>query len=277
MKRKACLNETIQIQFENPKPKFEMSTTTATRFETSGNLPVYMKAVSKFAVLEKEEELLLGKRIVAGKSIVKDEVVFTDDAIEAMQMLVSANLRYVVKKANEFIGQGVTIDDLIMEGNLGLITAAGRFDPNENKKFITFAHFHLQKAFNLANGTYGKIVRLPQNQEYDIYKRRKAGEEINTHTVQLDRPVGEKGDNTLGDLILKTNPSDQHDKEHDLLHVNILMDKLDSVSKAIITKRFGLDGEDEMSIKEIAADLDIPQDVVNKTYKAALKKMKPTN
>lgn len=235
------------------------------RFETSDNLPVYMKDVQKYQVLTKEEEIVLGHKIQGND----------ENSEDAVRQLVCANLRYVVKEANKFIGQGVSIDDLIMEGNEALMKAARKFDPTQNKKFITFAHFYLQKGFNLANGTYGKIVRLPQNQEYDIYKRRMAGEEINTHTVQLDRPIGENGDNTLGDIILKTNPEEQHNQDHDLLHVNILISKLDYVSQAIVTKKFGLDGGDELSIKEIAVELNIPSEEVSKKYRNAMKLMRP--
>jgi len=242
------------------------------RFETSSNLPVYMKSIQLYRVLEKTEELELGRRIQAGKINFNE---FNEDAVEAIKALVNANLRYVVREANRFIGQGVKIDDLIEEGNEALLRAARKYDPAQNKKFITFAHFSLQKAFNTANGTYGKIVRLPMNQEYDIYKRRMAGEEINTHSVQLDRPIGENGENTLGDLILKTNPSVKHDNDHNIMQVNVLMNRLDEVSKMIITKKFGLDDGDELSNKDIAVELQLPVDVVNKKYKSAMKLMKP--
>jgi len=258
---KPC-NEVELNQFQELLNLLTKMSIVTRRFETSENLPSYMKKIQMYQTLEKEEEIALGHRIQEGDQ-------------EALDMLVCANLRFVVKQANTFIGQGVAIDDLINEGNEALVKAAKRFDPKQNKKFITFAHFYLQKAFNLANGTYGKIVRLPQNQEYDIYKRRRAGEEINTHTVQLDRPIGENGDNTLGDIILKTNPSVKHDHDHNVLHVNILMSKLDEVSRAIVTKRFGLDGGEELSLKEIAVELEIPQDEVSKKYKYAMKLMKP--
>ena len=194
---------------------------------------------------------------------------------KSIHRLVCANLRYVVQQANKFIGQGVSIDDLINEGNEALLKAVKRYDPKQNKKFITFAHFYLQKAFNLANGTYGKIVRIPQNQEYDIYKRRMAGEEINTHTIQLDKPVGENGDNCLGDLILKTNPNESHDQDYNRFVVTILMRNLDTISKTIIEKRFGMSGEDEMTLKEISAEMELPQDLVTKKFKVAIKTMQP--
>lgn len=248
---------------------------TGRRFETSDNMPTYMKSVQLYDVLTKDEELDLGRRIQAGIRTVNEQTVLTPDANAALGMLVCANLRYVVQQANKFIGQGVSIDDLIEEGNEALITAAKRYDPSQNKKFITFAHFYLQKAFNLANGTFGKIVRLPQNQEYDIYKRRMAGEDINTHTVQLDRPIGESGENTLGDLILREDPTTDIERDHDRFRVTVMMNRLDDVSKAIITKRFGLNGNSELTLKEISEDLNIPQGLVNRKYKEALETMRP--
>lgn len=275
-------NEKVKLNLKNPPfMSFTSISTTATRFETSDNMPAYMKSVQLYEVLAKEDELALGRRIQKGLSIEANgpekKVTLTDDAQEALDMLVNANLRFVVQQANKFIGQGVKIDDLIQEGNEGLIKAALKYDPNQNKKFITFAHFYLQKAFNTANGTYGKIVRLPMNQEYDIYKKRMAGEEINTHSVQLDRPIGENGENTVGDLILRTDPNETIEQDHNRFIVTTLMSRLDKVSKTVIELRFGMTGEEELSVKEVAERLNMSTDEVGKIYRKAIRTMKPAS
>ena len=142
------------------------------RFETSESLPQYFKDIEGVSSpLTKAEELQLAARIQKG-----DEL--------ALNRLVQANLKFVVTLANKFIGMGLSIDDLIQEGNAGLIEAARRFTPDKDVKFITYAQFWIRKRLNLSLCEYGRTVRLPVNQEYDIYKRKMKGEDINLRNVQ---------------------------------------------------------------------------------------------
>jgi RNA polymerase primary sigma factor len=231
------------------------------RFETTEGLPQYFKSIEAVAKpLSKAEELALADRIQAG-----DEL--------ALNSLVTANLKFVVTLANKFIGMGLSIDDLIQEGNAGLIEAAQKFTSDKDVKFITYAQFWIRKRLNLALCDHGRIVRLPVNQEYDIYKRRMKGEEINLSNVQIDKPVGEDGDNTIGDIMLRTDFSDPFEMEETNRVLTRLLSKLRPTELEIVQLFYGLVG-DGLSTKEIAEQVGKTPAEVNRTLKVARAQMR---
>lgn len=231
------------------------------RFETAAGLPQYFKSIESVAKpLSKTEELALADRIQAG-----DE--------RALNALVTANLKFVVTLANKFIGMGLPIDDLIQEGNAGLIEAARKFTSDKDVKFITYAQFWIRKRLNLALCDYGRIVRLPVNQEYDIYKRKMKGEEINLSNVQIDKPIGEDGDNTIGDIMLRTDFADPFENEDTNRVLTRLLSKLRPTEREIIELFYGLVG-DGLSTKEIAQQVGKTPAEVNRALKVARAQMR---
>ena len=120
-------------------------------FETSENLPKYFKTIQKLNPLTVTEEKELAQKIQEGDA-------------NALNKLVKHNLKIVVTIANRHIGQGVPIDDLIQEGNIGLFEAAQRFDPKSDARFITYASLWVRKRINESVVAHGRIVRLPHNQ-----------------------------------------------------------------------------------------------------------------
>lgn len=232
------------------------------RFETSETLPRYIKNVNSYLPITKEEERELAIKIQADP---KDKA--------SRDKLVCANLKFVITLANKFIGQGVPIDDLINEGNVGLIKAAENFKPAKNVKFITYAQFWIRKHLNGAIMNYSKIVRLPANQEYDIYKKRMAGESINTHSVELDRPIHEGSEDTVGDVILKTNPMDTHDRDHDKYQVSVLMSILTTDEKNVVSMKYGLDGNGALDNRQIADSFNTTTGKIAQILKSARAKM----
>lgn len=231
------------------------------RFETTESLPQYFKSIDGVAVpLSKTEELALAGRIQAG-----DE--------RALNQLVTANLKFVVTLANKFIGMGLSIDDLIQEGNIGLIEAASKFTPDKDVKFITYAQFWIRKRLNLALCDHGRIVRLPVNQEYDIYKRKMQGEDINLSNVQIDKPVGEDGDNTIGDIMLRTDFADPFEGEETNRVLTRLLSKLRPTEREIVELFYGLVG-DRLSTKEIAEQVGKTPAEVNRALKVARAQMR---
>jgi RNA polymerase primary sigma factor len=126
------------------------------RFETSSSLPTYFREMSAVAKpLTKTQEHALSVRIQAG-----------DD--EALNELVQANLKFVVTLANKFVGMGVSIDDLIQEGNAGLIEAARRFGSEKDTKFITYAQFWIRKRLNLCLCEYGRCLLYTSPSPRDV-------------------------------------------------------------------------------------------------------------
>ena len=151
------------------------------KFETSENLPRYFKTIQKNAPLTIGEEKQLVVAIQEGDA-------------KAVEKLVSANLKFVVKLANRHIGQGVPIDDLIQEGNMGLLEAALNFKPRDGQRFINYAQLWIRKKLNESVAKTGRIVRLPHNQEYAIYKAKMKGEDIEIpRKVDIDAPIGDEG------------------------------------------------------------------------------------
>jgi len=234
------------------------------KFEITDNTGSYYRDIKGSTPLTKEEEFELAEKIQAGDQ-------------DALNKLVEANLKIVITIANTYRGLGLSIDDLIQEGNRGLIHAASVFDPKKNVKFISYAQFWIHKYLNTALGTIGRMVRIPMNQEYEIYKAKKRGEDIpSMSTVQLDQPLGEDGDNTLGDILLKSDPEVMYsleEEDQDAL-VKSLLDKLKDHDREIVELFYGIGGADPMSMNEIAEYKNIQPREVGVALKVARAQMK---
>jgi RNA polymerase primary sigma factor len=233
-------------------------------FETSENLPKYFKTIAKSNPLSLEEEKALAARIKSGDQ-------------SATHLLVKHNLKIVVTIANRHIGQGVAIDDLIQEGNIGLYEAAQRFDPQGDVRFISYASLWVRKRINEAVVAHGRIVRLPHNQEYDIYKAKQAGEETpNLSTVEIDKPVGEEGDATLGDIILNHSPEidSLFEQEEVIYRVRRAMSLLKPRDRDIVSAYFGLDRDCALPTDIIAERFEMTNVRVCQIVKSSIEKMK---
>lgn len=237
------------------------------KFETTETLPMYFKEIQKEASpLSKAEEKELALRIKAGDQ-------------HALDKLVTSNLKFVVTLANKFIGMGLPIDDLIQEGNAGLIEAAMKFSGEKNVKFISYAQFWIRKRLNLALCEYGRTVRLPVNQEYDIYKRKMKGEYINLHNIELDRPLdlSDKDSSTLGDVLCSVNPDvyETYEKLDKSKTVRALLSKLKDEDRLIVELFYGLiDTGESLSVKEIANVTGKTVPEVGRSLKVSRAKMK---
>jgi RNA polymerase primary sigma factor len=236
------------------------------KFETSENLPKYFKTIQKSKPLSVEEEGQLVLAIQQGDS-------------RAVAALVQANLKFVVKVANRHMGQGVPIDDLIQEGNIGLIEAAQAFKPREGQRFINYAQLWIRKRVNETVAKTGRIVRLPHNQEYEIFKSKRKGEEVEAPTrVSIDKKVGEDGDNTLGDIILKTGSDVEFAMEMDSIKFRVkqALSVLKDRDRNIIMDYFGIDREYEVPTDMIAEKYSMTNVRVCQIVKASVEKMKLT-
>jgi RNA polymerase primary sigma factor len=247
------------------------------KFETSENLPKYFKTIQKNAPLTIGEERELVVAIQEGDA-------------KAVEKLVSANLKFVVKMANRHLGQGVPIDDLIQEGNIGLLEAATKFKPREGQRFINYAQLWIRKKLNEAVAKTGRIVRLPHNQEYEIYKSKtkikktdadkekdKKVEMIEIPSrVQIDAPIGDEGGNTIGDIVLKTGSEVEFNIELEGIKFKVkkALSCLKDRDKGIIMDYFGIDREYEMPTDIIAEKYEMTNVRVSQIVKASIQKMK---
>ncbi|MFA7157043.1 MAG: sigma-70 family RNA polymerase sigma factor [Bacilli bacterium] len=230
-------------------------------FETSTTLSKYFVEVEKVAdLLTIEEEHALAIRIQNG-----------DEA--AINKLVRSHLKYVVKMANTFIGQGVPIDDLIQEGNLGLYEAAKRYTPDQGK-FLTYARFWIQKHLNLALCKQSRTVRLPVNQEYEIYKKKKNGKSVNLTNVHIDQTVSDDNKTNLSDLMFHEDFNDPFKNDEQTRILKILLDTISDTERIVINLFYGLGDHKKMSTKEIANEIGKNSAQVNRILKSARLKMR---
>jgi RNA polymerase primary sigma factor len=233
-------------------------------FETSENLPKYFKTIAKSNPLSLAEEKELTRRIADGDT-------------DALNTLVKHNLKIVVTLANRHIGQGVPIDDLIQEGNLGLIEAARRVKPDTNTRFITYASLWIRKYLNEAVVAHGRIVRLPHNQEYDRYKAKAAGEEVaSLSSVEIDAPVGDDNDTTIGDVLLNTKSNIEFEFEFEHTHYTVerALNTLKHRDRQVVEAYFGIGKDFQMPTDIIAERFDLTNVRVSQIINSSVRTMK---
>lgn len=231
------------------------------KFETSNTLPKYfveVEKVSDFLTIEEEQSLSI--RIQNG-----DE--------SAIDKLVRSHLKYVVKMANTFIGQGVPIDDLIQEGNLGLYEAAKRYTPDQGK-FLTYARFWIQKHLNLALCEQRRTVRLPVNREYEIYKKKKNGKSVNLTNVHIDQNVSDDNKTKISDLMFHEEFNDPFKNDEQTRILKILLNTISDTERIVINLFYGLGDCDKMSTKDIANKIGKNPAQINRILKSARSKMR---
>jgi RNA polymerase primary sigma factor len=235
----------------------------AKRFELSDTIDLYFKELEKVSSpLTKKEEHALALRIQSGDS-------------QALNELVLHNLKFVVLLANKFIGMGINIDDLIQEGNSGLIEAAKRFTPDKDTKFITYAQFWIRKYLNESIVEHGRTVRIPHNQEYEIYKEKVKGDyDRNLTNVEIDKPINEDGYFTIGDMLLTEDFVDPFEKEEQNSQLKFFLEQLTPEEVQIIKLFYGIEETKSLSTREVSKIVGIDEVKVNRILKIARHKMR---
>lgn len=261
--------------------------------ETSrANLALYLAEIARIPLLGREEELALARRARAG-----DE--------EAKARLIEANLRLVVQIARRYLNRGLPLPDLIAEGNLGLIRAVEKFDPERGLRFSTYAAWWIRHAIVRALANQARLIRLPVHVEMLLGRyvkeqqrltqalgrppsaRELAGalglseeqveelEEIRQQPVSLDTPLGEDR-GRVADVVpdQSADPSaaltSLFRQRTDLVSV---LDDLAANERLVLRKRFGLDGE-PMTLEAIGRQLGVTRERVRQIEAAGLRKLR---
>ena len=235
----------------------------AKRFELSDTIDLYFKELEKVSSpLTKKEEHDLALKIQSGDS-------------QALNELVLHNLKFVVLLANKFIGMGINIDDLIQEGNSGLIEAAKRFTPDKDTKFITYAQFWIRKYLNESIVEHGRTVRIPHNQEYEIYKEKVKGDyDRNLTNVEIDKPINEDGSFTMGDMLLTEDFVDPFEKDEQSSQLSFFLEQLTPEEVQIIKLFYGIEETKSLSTREVSKIVGVDEAKVNRMLKVARHKMR---
>jgi RNA polymerase primary sigma factor len=262
-------------------------------YDSDSGMKFYLREISRTPLLSIEEETELAERIKQGDAAARDH-------------LIRANLRLVVKIAGDYAGYGVSMSDLVSEGNIGLMKAVERFDPEKGGKFSTYSAWWIKQSIKRALASQSKTIRLPSHMVDKIARMRRIAsmltevlgreptddelaEEIGLpprkvamlkqaalRTTSLDAPVNEGEATEYGDIIgdeTAVNPldnlvsSDLHDQLDDLLAI------LDERERRIIDERFGLNGLKPMKLEDVGREFGVTRERIRQIQNAALAKM----
>ncbi|MGB4407462.1 MAG: sigma-70 family RNA polymerase sigma factor [Sphaerochaeta sp.] len=264
-------------------------------YDDANILTMYLKDINRIPLLSKEEELSLAKRVVAG-----DEF--------ARKRMIESNLRFVVNVAKKYQNQGLPLIDLINEGNIGLMTALEKFDPDKGYHFISYAVWWIRQSVMKAINEKSRAVRLPLNRTNELLQIQKAqrslmsdnstedptaedigeltgfdAEHVNSllgisrELVSLDAPVfNDTGSSSVGDFI----EDESRSPEDSLLDVALkedistVLSTLSDKEREIIELRFGLEGKIPMSLKEIGEIYNLTKERIRQIEKKALERLR---
>lgn len=261
---------------------------------TKQSIEKYLEEIGGYSPLHPDEEVELAKQIRKGQ-------------YKALDKLVKANLRFVISVAKEYQGQGLPLQDLISEGNLGLIKAAQRFDETRGFKFISYAVWWIRQSILQALAEQSRVVRLPLNRVGAINKIGRALEQLekafgrepsmeeiaekmemtafevadvlktSARHLSLDEPFKEEEGNSLLDVL----ESDRYAPPDDVLMQESLQVEIEKVLSTlkpreaeIIRLYFGLDGDRPLTLEEIGEHFKLTRERVRQIKEKALRRLR---
>lgn len=221
-------------------------------------MSIYMKEINMIPMMDVQEE----RKIAA--------LAFGGDK-QAQAKLVKANLRFVVTMAHKYKGHGLDVEDLISEGNFGLMHAATKFNPERNTRFITYAVWWIRHYINKAISEQGQSVRIPIGRREELSDGR-------WNMASLDKPLGTVGDDgaTFGDIIADTNylsPEEEFIKEAVSEDIGTAMRSLSQTEMCVIMRRFGLFGKESESLQSIGQSYGYSKERIRQIEHRALDKL----
>ncbi len=299
----------IGVEIREPKPLLEIPEANPTGKKkavkdedltglSEDSVRMYLREIGQYPLLSGDEEVRLAKRIERGDK-------------SAKRKLAEANLRLVVSIAKKYIGRGLTLLDLIQEGNLGLHRAVEKFDYRKGFKFSTYATWWIRQAITRAIADQARTIRIPVHMVETInrYMRtqrelqqelgrepthdelaKKLGIEldklehimkISQETVSLESPVGEDGDSTLGEFLedkMAASPEEQAIYQLMKGHVEESLSVLTPREQKILRMRFGLDSDAATgrthTLEEVGKEFGVTRERIRQIEAKALQKLK---
>jgi RNA polymerase primary sigma factor len=260
------------------------------------SLDKYLQEIGKVDLISPEEEVLYARRIRSGDS-------------DALAKLVKANLRFVVSVAKQYQNQGMSLPDLINEGNLGLMKAAQRFDETRGFKFISYAVWWIRQAILQSLAEQARIVRLPVNKIGSInrinrafsrleqeFEREPSSQEIadmlemapeevkdslktNVRTVSMDAPISSEEDNNMYDVMQSIDtPSPDKNLINESLAYEIerALSTLSPRESKVLKLYFGISMKHPFTLEEIGEELGLTRERVRQIKEKAIKRIQYT-
>ncbi len=259
-----------------------------------GSLKIYLREIAEVPLLTREEELKLARRVRKGDP-------------KARIHMIRANLRLVVKIAHDYAHLGLPIQDLISEGNIGLMKAVERFDPKRGVKLSTDAAWWIKQSIKRALANQSKTIRLPVHvvdklsrmrrvsaKLADVLGREPTDEElseemgvprykiaqlrvVSLRPSSLDAPMGDDDHSAFGDIVADDAALDPSEVLRDKTlrrEVMEMLEELDERERAIITTRFGLDGSTPMTLEMIGRKFKVTRERIRQIQNLALHKIR---
>jgi len=281
--------------------------------ESSLDDPVrmYLREIGRVPLLNAEEEVRLAQRMERGKAErlkpAPNNRRYIEDGEEAQRRLTEANLRLVVSVAKKYIGRGMSLLDLIQEGNIGLIRAVEKFDYTKGYKFSTYATWWIRQAITRAIADQARTIRIPVHMVETINRlirisrrllqdlgREPTSEEIaeqmeitaekvreiikvSQEPVSLETPIGEEEDSHLGDFIEDhTALAPAEAASHQLLkeQVEDVLDSLTERERKVLQLRFGLDDGRSRTLEEVGKEFHVTRERIRQIEAKALRKLR---
>ena len=270
------------------KMSFNMS------YESDSSLKLYLREISKTPLLTIKEEIDLAARIKAGDP-------------DARAHMIRANLRLVVKIAQDYSNYGLPVTDLISEGNIGLMKAVERFDPEKGGKLSTYAAWWIKQSIKRALANQSKTIRLPVHMVDKIAKMRRISsmlaealgreptdeeladevglprrklamlKQASQRPTSLDAPINDGESTEYGEIISDERAENPLDMLADKnLHGEIdgLLSVLDERERRIIDERFGLNGKKPLTLEEVGREFGVTRERIRQLQNSALTKMR---
>lgn len=263
-------------------------------YESDNSLKLYLREISKTPLLTVEEEIELADRIKNGDK-------------DARSHMIRANLRLVVKIAQDYSGYGLPVADLISEGNIGLMKAVERFDPEKGGKLSTYAAWWIKQSIKRALANQSKTIRLPVHMVDKIAKMRRIStllaealgreptdeeladeiglprrkmamlKQASQRPTSLDAPINEGESTEFGDVIgdeRAANPLDSLTDKNLHGELDGLLSVLDDRERRIIDERFGLNGKKPLTLEEVGREFGVTRERIRQLQNSALTKMR---
>lgn len=257
--------------------------------ENSELLQEFFKDINKYPVLTGDEQIELARKIKNGDK-------------EARDKLITSNLRFIVTCAKQYVGQGVSLMDLIQSGIVGLCLSIENYDPDRGYKFLSFAVWYIRREIIKSIYNNGRTIRYPVSyiakitkvkKEYDNFVTKNQREPTDEELIQVtnlsqrqytstiinksycqsfDTPISEDSDATLEDILVEPEKPfvDQFAKDT----ISDVLKILNNREYKVISEFYGLDGKEERSIKEIAKDMGLGDERIRQIRKSAIKKLR---